>query len=95
MTGNERSTTTTRTGPTAVDLTGSGPGVELVDAIVSAVDLDRSDAITRVQAALQYLELDRAFADELRLSGVPSITWQRCQFCSEVIDEHNIAEEAA
>ncbi len=46
--------------------------VELVDAIVAAVDVDRTDEVNRVRAALQHLGLDQAFADEVRLSGLPS-----------------------
>ncbi|MGB5756846.1 MAG: hypothetical protein WBM50_08030 [Acidimicrobiales bacterium] len=69
--------------------------VELVDAIVAAVDLDRADEINRVGAALDQLGLADSFADELRLSGVPSTTWQRCEYCGDAIDQFEISEEAA
>jgi len=59
---------------------------ELVDAIVAAVDLDRSDEVIRLTSALGCLGLDEAFADELRLSGVPSATWGLCPLCSEVVE---------
>jgi len=69
--------------------------VELVDAIAAAVDLDRTDEIRRVDAALDHLGLSEWFNDELRLSGVPSTTWQRCEFCGEVIDDFEISQEVA
>ena len=69
--------------------------VELVDAIVEAVDTDRADQIHRVRAALEHFNLAETFTDELRLSGVPSATWQRCEFCGEVIDDFETSKEAA
>jgi hypothetical protein len=47
-------------------------GQELVDAIVGAIDTDRTDEVRRVQDSLEPFGLDDAFADEIRLSGVPS-----------------------
>lgn len=67
--------------------------LELVDAIVAAVDVDRADEVRRTRVALECLGLAGAFNDELRLAGVPSASWQRCQFCSEVIDEFEAAQE--
>lgn len=69
--------------------------LELVDAIVSAVDTERNDEIERVRAALASVGLDQAFTDEIRLSGVPSTTWQRCEFCGDAIDDFEISQEAA
>jgi hypothetical protein len=69
--------------------------VELVDAIVAAVDLDRAEEVRRVSAALDHLGLVDSFNDELRLSGVPSTTWQRCEFCGDAVDQFEISEEAA
>ena len=53
------------------DPTGSAPTdlVDLVDALVEAVDTDRADAIDRVQAALQPFGASTLFAAELRLNG--------------------------
>lgn len=69
--------------------------IELVDAIVQAVDTDRADQVRRLQAALEYLDLAETFSIELRLSGVPSATWQRCEFCGEVVDDFETSKEAA
>jgi hypothetical protein len=47
-------------------------GQELVDAIVGAIDANRTDEVRRVQDSLEPFGLDDAFIDEIRLSGVPS-----------------------
>lgn len=41
----------------------------LVDALVEAIDTDRSDAVTRVQAALEPFGASSLFSAELRLNG--------------------------
>lgn len=69
--------------------------LELVDAIAQAVDLDRTSEVDRVRRALEPLGLGDTFNDELRLSGVPSLTWGRCEFCSDVVDSLEIAGEVA
>ena len=43
--------------------------VDLVDALVEAVDTDRYDAVDRVQSALQPFGASTLFAAELRLNG--------------------------
>lgn len=50
----------------------SEDGQELVDAVVAAIDITRAGEVTRVHDALDFLGLAEAFADELRLTGVPS-----------------------
>ena len=45
---------------------------ELVDAIVGAIDTNRSEEVERLQGALEPFGLGDAFTDEVRLSGVPS-----------------------
>ena len=52
--------------------------LDLVDAIVSAVDLNRSPEVDRIRAALEALGLDGIFQAELRLSGVPSVCNGEC-----------------
>jgi hypothetical protein len=79
--------------PTAPDR--SSYLVDLVDAIAAAVDTDRTDEVRRVSAALDRFGLADAFNDELRLSGLPSTTWQRCEFCGDAIDDFEISQEAA
>jgi hypothetical protein len=59
---------------------------ELVDAIVAAIDLDRSTEVDRVQIALGPFGLADMFSEELRLSGVPSATWELCPLCSDVLE---------
>ena len=46
---------------------------ELVDAIVAAVDIDRSWEIDRLQEALEPFGAAGMFAAELRLSGTGSV----------------------
>lgn len=53
-------------------------GHELVDAIVAAVDVDRSDDVNRLVSALGFLGLDEAFVDEIRLNGVSSVCNGEC-----------------
>lgn len=53
-------------------------GLELVDSIVGAVDLNRSDEIDRLRQSLAAVGLDEAFAVELRLSGVPTVCDGEC-----------------
>ena len=48
--------------------------IELVDALAGAVDLQRSNEIERLRAALVPLGLDRRLTDEIRLTG----TWSSC-----------------
>lgn len=51
--------------------------VELVDALVVAIDLDRASEVDRVARALEPLGASRRFADELRLNGTSSSEgWQ-------------------
>lgn len=65
--------------PTVPTTTAATPGltptqaVDLVDAIVCAVDLGRSHEVERVRGALVPLGLDRVFVDELRLNGTWSV----------------------
>ena len=70
-------------------------GQELVDAIVAAVDVDRSFEVDRLRLALESFNLDEPFTDELRLSGISSATWRLCQLCSEVVDEFEATQEVA
>ncbi|MEM9655650.1 MAG: hypothetical protein AAGA65_26425 [Actinomycetota bacterium] len=52
--------------------------VELVDALVVAVDLDRASEVDRVTRALEPFGASRLFTDELRLNGTPSSeSWER------------------
>ena len=43
--------------------------VDLIDALVEAIDTDRYDAVDRVQTALQPFGGSTLFAAELRLNG--------------------------
>lgn len=43
--------------------------VDLVDALVEAIDTDRADAVDRVQSALQPFGASTLFAAEMRLNG--------------------------
>jgi hypothetical protein len=70
-------------------------GQELVDAIVAAVDVDRSFEVDRLRLALESFDLDESFADELRLSGVSSATWRLCHLCSDVVAGYETAQEVA
>jgi len=72
-----------------------GQVLELVDAVAAAVDADRATEVDRVRAALEPLGLDEAFTFELRLSGVGSLTWGRCEFCSDVLAELDASEGVA
>ena len=56
------------TSPTRIDL----DLVELVDALVAAVDLDRSWEVDRVTIALEPFGGSRLFVDEIRLNGSAS-----------------------
>jgi len=59
--------------------------LDLVDAVVAALDSDRSAEVERVRSAFEPFGLDEAFVIELRLSGIASLTWERCEFCSDVL----------
>ena len=45
---------------------------ELVDSVVAAIDTNRVEEVARVRSAFEFVRLDEAFRQELRLSGVPS-----------------------
>lgn len=53
-------------------------GQELVDAIAAAVDVNRYEEVRQVTDALEFFGLDEDLADELRLSGVPSVCTGEC-----------------
>ncbi|MEM9561085.1 MAG: hypothetical protein AAGA93_00620 [Actinomycetota bacterium] len=80
---------------TVVFQTGDRDGQELVDAVAAAVDTDRWSEVERVRAALEPFGLAGDFADELRLFGVGSNTWGRCEFCGDVVAEMDADAEVA
>ena len=54
--------------------------LDLVDALVAAIDTDRSWELERVTSALEPFGGSALFTEELRLNGVASC--QRCDLCS-------------
>ncbi len=52
---------------------------ELVDALVAAVDIDRTWEVDRVRMALEPFGAGGLFVDELRLNGAPSA--RSCECC--------------
>jgi DNA-binding GntR family transcriptional regulator len=46
--------------------------VELVDALVAAIDSDRTEEVNRVRSALEPFGATRLFDAELRLNGTPT-----------------------
>ncbi|MGB5758044.1 MAG: hypothetical protein WBM50_14090 [Acidimicrobiales bacterium] len=52
---------------------------ELVDALVAAIDTDRTWEIERVRTTLEPFVAAGLFADELRLNGTPSA--RTCECC--------------
>lgn len=46
--------------------------IDLVDALVEAIDLDRTDAVNRLREALEPFAATGLLNDELRLNGIRS-----------------------
>ncbi|MGH1488195.1 MAG: hypothetical protein ACRBK7_02185 [Acidimicrobiales bacterium] len=53
--------------------------VDLVDALVQAIDLDRTEEVDRIREALEPFGAVDMFNDELRLNGSPSSECGPCE----------------